>query len=833
MKTKKILAILGLALGLVVWSPKTASAAEPMGTAFTYQGLLYDADHPAEGKYNLEFELYDDPCTGSQVGETLTLYNVDVIGGYFTVQLDFGSDPNCFRGDGRWLEIGIQPGGGGSFTTLSPRQEVTPTPYALALPGLRTQQNATSTNVIGGYVGNSVMAGVKGSAIGGGGESSWPNRVTDDYGTVGGGFGNRAGDDNASPTLFSMWATVGGGGLNTASNDSTTVAGGWGNEASGYYATVAGGINNTASGGFATVGGGAYNTALGSYSFAAGRRAKANHNGTYVWADSTDADFASTGNNQFLIRAEGGVGIGTNSPQNKMDVEGAAAIGAAYSGTNTAPANGMIIEGDMGIGTNSPSEKLEVDGNAKITGDLTVDGSISGNLTNLIRNFIVESGETVTAGDVVGLLDNGKVAKIHDINVGSEYIFDRPTMQVSTCALSETKFVVAYEDGNNSYYGTAFIGEVDGESITFGSEYVFNSAGNIPISVTALSDTKFVVSYRDDGNSNYGTSVIGDVSGSTITFGSEYEFNSGSTLSISAAALSDTNFVVSYRDVGNSDHGTSVIGNVSGSTITFGSEYEFSSVLTSPISTVALSDTKFVVACRLGGDGTAVVGDVSGSTISFGSEHVFREGNVVRLSICAMTDTRVVIVYVGPVMGTAVVGNVSGTSIVFGREYVYDTNVDSFSCSAAALTDNRFIVVYDDGDWHSTAIVGELTGTSVIRFGHEYYFSDEGAFFSAAALSDSSLVVGYENVIHDGMLVVISDILWYKPVGIVNSSASSGETVPVIIQGISDNHSGLVTNRFYYADENGNLIGYSADGMNPRIGLSISSTELLLNIEPE
>jgi hypothetical protein len=67
--------------------------------------------------------------------------------------------------------------------------------------------------------------------------------------------------------------------------------------------------------------GGYYNTASGNYSFAAGRRAKANHTGTFVWADSTNADFASTGANQFLIRAAGGVGIGTNSPDARLDVQ--------------------------------------------------------------------------------------------------------------------------------------------------------------------------------------------------------------------------------------------------------------------------------------------------------------------------------------------------------------------------------------------------------------------------------------------------------------------------------------------------------------------------------
>ena len=80
--------------------------------------------------------------------------------------------------------------------------------------------------------------------------------------------------------------------LNNASNGFATVAGGYTNHASGYAATVAGGWENTASGDRAAVPGGEGNVAGGQWSFAAGRRAKANHEGTFVWADSIDADFA-------------------------------------------------------------------------------------------------------------------------------------------------------------------------------------------------------------------------------------------------------------------------------------------------------------------------------------------------------------------------------------------------------------------------------------------------------------------------------------------------------------------------------------------------------------
>jgi len=70
----------------------------------------------------------------------------------------------------------------------------------------------------------------------------------------------------------------------------------------------------------------------------------------------------------------GNLGIGTTSPANRLDVEGSVAIGAAYSGSTTAPANGAIIEGNVGIGTTTPSYKLDVQG-----GDINASGLVRAN----------------------------------------------------------------------------------------------------------------------------------------------------------------------------------------------------------------------------------------------------------------------------------------------------------------------------------------------------------------------------------------------------------------------------------------------------------------------
>jgi len=175
-----------------------------------------------------------------------------------------------------------------------------------------------TANVIAGYSGNYVGEGVWGATIAGGGSNyvlgdvMCVNRVTESFGSIGGGYNNTAGGSAATVgggsnnTAGDNIATVGGGGDNTASGVSATVAGGNVNTASGYNATVGGGLHNTASGNFSTVPGGYNNEANGHYSFAAGKRVKANHDGCFIWGDSTDADVTSSHADQFTIRAKGG-----------------------------------------------------------------------------------------------------------------------------------------------------------------------------------------------------------------------------------------------------------------------------------------------------------------------------------------------------------------------------------------------------------------------------------------------------------------------------------------------------------------------------------------------
>ena len=315
-------------------------------------------------------------------------------------------------------------------------------------------------NLIGGHSSSNVSTGVVGATISGGGpvdtgEGLDPNQVTDHFGSIGGGAGNQAGDGFDNDPSDAQFATVGGGKSNTASGAFTTVGGGENNTAGGLqaiggipdvlHATVAGGFSNQATGGASVVGGGFQNTAgalastvpggrnnsaMGNNSLAAGQRAKANHDGTFVWADATPADFASTGINQFLIRASGGVGIGTNDPAAaSFVVQGQATSGLDFISTAqnslttghlatvydldenrwilrvsgvAAPLTFAIQasermrimpSGNVGIGVTNPTETLEVAGNIRATG-YTQSGT-GGETLRIVRGDVNTGGVRV------------------------------------------------------------------------------------------------------------------------------------------------------------------------------------------------------------------------------------------------------------------------------------------------------------------------------------------------------------------------------------------------------------------------------------------------------
>ena len=165
------------------------------------------------------------------------------------------------------------------------------------------------------------------------------------------------------------------------------------------------------------------------------------------------------------------------------------------------------------------------------------------------------------------------------ISFGTSSIFHNGTVDniVLIFDSNSNKVVIAYEEGDTN--GRAIVGTVSGTSISFGTSSVF-SATNIYwyLSLSATFDSnsnKVVLAYIDQGNSYYGTAVVGTVSGTSISFGSPVVFSSVMSFYVKAIFDPSTSKVVMiYRD-NVARVSTSVLGTVSGTSISFTSPIDF------------------------------------------------------------------------------------------------------------------------------------------------------------------------------------------------------------------------------------------------------------------
>lgn len=309
-----------------------------------------------------------------------------------------GGTGNRVTDDGGTVGGGLNNRAGDSVGTTSDKS------YALVTGGRNNAASGIASSVGGGEYDTAngdyatlgggrfnVASGIAATVAGGEG-----NRATNLDATVGGGAENVASADRA---------TVAGGSGNRATLDGATVGGGGGNLASGLVATVGGGAADTASGFWSTVPGGFGNKAQGDFSFAAGRTAKALHNGAFVWADGTVGDFASTADNQFLIQAEN-VGIGTNTPGGKLhirkDVDGRADLIIENRDPGLASAQGILFNSEDGSGTSSAAGISVFDNSSSSPATMRFANNLTGGnfdfLTNGIIKMKIENGGNVGIG---------------------------------------------------------------------------------------------------------------------------------------------------------------------------------------------------------------------------------------------------------------------------------------------------------------------------------------------------------------------------------------------------------------------------------------------------
>ena len=334
------------------------------------------------------------------------------------------------------------------------------------------------------------------------------------------------------------------------------------------------------------------------------------------------------------------------------------------------------------------------------------------------------SGTSISFGTPVVLLDTGSGGQADFLNV----VYDSNSNKV---VISFSAYIAASGSSGRACVGT--VNPAD-NSISIGTLATFTSGNSSTTDASATFDSnlnKVVIAYGNSANSGYGTAVVGTVSGTNISFGTVVVFESASVTNISSAFDSNSNkVVIAYRDTGNSDYGTSIVGTVSGTGISFGTAVVFNSGRADKNAVVFDSNSnKIVIAFMDGGDnekGKAVVGTVSGTGISYGSEVTYSaSGSRVDWvsAVYNSTAQKVIISYRRYIdssaaqSGELISGTVSGTGISFGSATQFNNAGSNYIGSAYDSTSSTVVTAYSDAgnSNKSTAIVYQAGFDNTVR----------------------------------------------------------------------------------------------------------------------
>ena len=415
-------------------------------SSFTYQGRLTDGGTPANGSYDLQFTLFEAAAgSGLPIGSTITRSAVAVAGGVFTVQLDFGA--SAFPGADRFLEIATRQHSADPntppYTTLSPRQQITSTPYAVRSGNTTLADAATNAIQLGGvpadqyvqtndsrlsdprppttgssnYIQNGTSqqaasnfnisgAGTAGGTLSGNMVNATTqynlngNRVLTSVGTENLFVGLSAGTSHTTGVYNSFFGTLAGN-ANTSGVDNS------------FFGDSAGQSNTTkgdnsffgAGSGFNNVGG-ASNTFLGALSGLGNTSGGSNSfAGAYAGLQNT------TGNQNAFF--------GVYAGQNNFDASGNVFVGYASGMSNQSGGNNTIIGANANVGSSNLNNATAIGANAVVSASNTVvlgtnavtvqvpgNLNVSGAFTGIVPAIFI-SGVVAQASGGTGLSSSG------------------------------------------------------------------------------------------------------------------------------------------------------------------------------------------------------------------------------------------------------------------------------------------------------------------------------------------------------------------------------------------------------------------------------------------
>ena len=481
--------------------------------------------------------------------------------------------------------------------------------------------------------------------------------------------------------------------------------------------------------------------------------------------------------------------------------------------------------------------------------------------------FTATASGSIANGDPVILNSDGTVSKPAGANraAGASAAYNAgnsSNYSRSVFDSNSNKHLIVYRDQGNSNYFTGVVATISGSTVTYGTPAVISSVSAYPFGGCFDPDTNQCIFHYVDTSHK---AVVISISGTTFTAGTPVEYDSGSFSdeygSYPGIDYDTTNdkVVIGYRDQNNSNYGTGIVGTVSGTSISFGTPTVFESSTSQWINVSFDSgNTKSVFSyIDSSSDGRSVVGTVSGTGISFGTsvEPLGAETHS-NVSTCYDPDSGKIIWSAKETGsndgGYIVVGTVSGTAISFGEpayfsmhylssntaiapqnvRIAYDTNANKpvvFFDSRLDLSPKQKVYAAPMTISGTTATVEENVKLKSPSWDYSFlvetvsYDSNAGQFLVVYRDTDDDTRYGF------AYTAPYSTLTAGNFVGISNAAYADGNTATIQLAGsVDDAQTGLTTGSGYYVQLDGSL--GTDDTQTPSVfaGVATSSTNLLI-----
>lgn len=524
---------------------------------------------------------------------------------------------------------------------------------------------------------------------------------------------------------------------------------------------------------------------------------------------------------------------------------------AAKAAASAASLTGEFPDDTLRINDDSdPTKQIAFDASGIATGTVRTLAAPDANGTVALTSDIPGAGGThdfvasgtIANGDAVILNSDGTVSTVvgNLASVGTVTDFESAsTQEIDVCKSSSTKVVVVYKDDGNSDYGTAVVGTISGTSISFGTPVVFGSGACTQIFVDSTEDDKVVIMWRDTSD-HFGRSVVGTVSGTSISYGTEVEYANGAIYSynVGIVALSSTKVVLFYENGNASYAGYGIVGTVSGTSISFGTAVYFVAN-GSGYSFAPFSATELVISYGYSVDGYNRIATVSGTVVSFNTATQF-EPTVRAASTGSrmLSATKILIVYTltATDKAYAVIGTIAAGTITYGsRVEIFDGEFLATRL-VELVYGSKYVVVFEDNtgalDNYLQALTINVSGDVITADtdGVATVISSNSSTTTAIEASSAAIAIFHADVDDSengkGMIFTPEETDAGLWVGIAAEDISDTDTGPITILGGVSSNQSGLTAGSIYYVD---AAGDLTETIGPsKIGRAFSATEILI-----